>query len=708
MDRNTLTGVLLMGALLMGFMYCNRQQADKAAEEAAKQQKEQQAAQKTEEKIETLTLSDSEAANMAGLVRANGVKTDSDINEYQLDMGTALLTVSDTLTLGGTVNVAGEAVDVAKVVKVVNAADTTLDQGKRNLAVQALNAAAKPYYNYGTLSKYIGGQDSTLVMHYDEFDVTFSSRGGAVQKVVLNKYDNEVTGTAKKVVLFDGRTGSFDIEMQTANKRLHTKDLNFDVQRVDDKTVLMSMALPGDASLALKYTVVPDKYLVKMAIETKNLDAALPGLKKSATMFMSQKMQRNEVGRTFEERNSAVYYKLCEESPEDMDEYDEDEETVSGKLKWVAFKNQFFSTAVIAKSSFNSGKLKSVPVKSKTASDLKNMDMEATFDFSANSGDKGTEFAFYYGPNLYPLLTSLDEALPGYGDTADDDTDLMMRKLVPLGWGIFGWINRFVVIPVFTFLGKFISSYGIIILLLTLFIKLILFPLTYKSYKSQAKMRVLAPEIKELNEKYPGNENAIKRQQETMKLYSRAGASPFSGCLPMLLQMPVLIAMFAFFPSAIELRGQSFLWAHDLSAPDYIFTLPFSIPFLGNHLSLFCLLMTAVNIIYTRINMQSQPTQSTMPAMKWMMYLMPVMFLFFFNDYASGLSYYYFLSLLITIVQTYAFRLFIDEGKVRAEMEANAKKPRKKSGFMARLEAAQKRQEAMMREQAKQNAKRRR
>jgi YidC/Oxa1 family membrane protein insertase len=221
-------------------------------------------------------------------------------------------------------------------------------------------------------------------------------------------------------------------------------------------------------------------------------------------------------------------------------------------------------------------------------------------------------------------------------------------------------------------------------------------------------MRVLAPEINELNEKYPGQENAMKRQQESMKIYSRAGASPFSGCIPMLLQWPILIAMFAFFPNAIELRGQSFLWVHDLSAPDYICTLPFSIPFLGNHLSLFCLLMTVVNILYTQINMQNQPTSSSMPGMKVMMWMMPLMFLFFFNDYAAGLSYYYFVSLLITIIQTYAFRWYFNEDKVRAEMAENAKKTRKKSGFMARLEAAQKQQEAYMREQAKQQAKRRR
>ena len=268
--------------------------------------------------------------------------------------------------------------------------------------------------------------------------------------------------------------------------------------------------------------------------------------------------------------------------------------------------------------------------------------------------------------------------------------------------------QHLIVIPVFTLLGKYIASYGIIILLLTIFIKLILFPFTYKSYMSQAKMRVLAPEIKEINDKYPGQENAMKRQQESMALYSRAGASPMSGCLPMLLQMPILIAMFRFFPSAIELRGQSFLWAADLSAPDYIISLPFAIPFLGSKLSLFCLLMTATNIIYTRINMQNQPGGNSMPGMKWMMYLMPVMFLFFFNNYAAGLSYYYLLSLLITIIQTYIFRQVVNEEKVRATMKANAKKPKKKSGFMARLEEAQRQQQAMLREQEKQRAKKRR
>ena len=222
-------------------------------------------------------------------------------------------------------------------------------------------------------------------------------------------------------------------------------------------------------------------------------------------------------------------------------------------------------------------------------------------------------------------------------------------------------------------------------------------------------MRVLAPDIKAINEKYPGNENAMVRQRKMMELYSKAGANPMSGCLPMLLQMPILVAMFSFFPSCIDLRGESFLWANDLSAPDAIITWEANIPIInwifGHHLSLFCLLMTVVNVIYTYLNMQANPSNNSMPMMKWMMYLMPVMFLVFFNEYAAGLSYYYFLSLLITIIQTYAFRAFIKEDKVRAKMAENAKKPKKKSGFLARLEEAQKRQEAMLREQQKRRGK---
>ena len=310
--------------------------------------------------------------------------------------------------------------------------------------------------------------------------------------------------------------------------------------------------------------------------------------------------------------------------------------------------------------------------------------------------NNGPGFRFYLGPNLYPLLHSYDKGV-------DDDKALDLDKLVPLGFKFFRWINTWIIIPIFTFLGKYIANYGIIILLMTIIIKIFLAPLTFKSYMSSARMRVLRPQIEEINAKYPGQDKAIDRQRATMDLYSKAGINPMSGCLPMLLQMPILLAMFAFFPSSIELRQQSFLWAQDLSSYDAIFSwdayIPLITPYFGNHISLFCLLMTITNILYTKINMDNTGGSQQMPGMKVMMYLMPLMFLFIFNNYASGLSYYYFVSTLITIIQTYIFRKCINEEKVLAQLKENQKKPRKKSGFMARLEEAQRQQQAALRQQ---------
>ncbi|HQJ89826.1 MAG TPA: membrane protein insertase YidC, partial [Paludibacteraceae bacterium] len=274
-------------------------------------------------------------------------------------------------------------------------------------------------------------------------------------------------------------------------------------------------------------------------------------------------------------------------------------------------------------------------------------------------------------------------------DLSGDDK-LQLKRLVPLGWFVFRWVNQILTIPLFNFFGSFISSFGIIILLLTLVVKSILFPLTYKSYLSSAKMRVLKPEVEKINESIPADK-PTERQQATMEMYRKAGVNPMGGCIPMFLQMPMLIALFYFFPTAIELRQQSFLWADDLSSYDSIFPLPFSIPFYGDHVSLFCLLMTVTNIIYTKVNMSMTDTGSQqMPMMKYMMYLMPVFFLFIFNDYASGLSYYYFISLLITIIQTFAIRRFVDEDKLLQKIHENRKKPQKKSSWMQRLEDLQK------------------
>ena len=312
-------------------------------------------------------------------------------------------------------------------------------------------------------------------------------------------------------------------------------------------------------------------------------------------------------------------------------------------------------------------------------------------------GRQATELTYFFGPNKFALLKDLDEAQP-------EGQEWELEKLVPLGWGIFRWVNQYFIIPLFDFLGSFISSYGLLIFLLTVIVKLILFPLTYKSYISSAKMRVLRPQVEEINAKYPGQEQALERQKATMELYSRAGASPMSGCLPMLLQMPILIALFMFFPSAIELRHQSFLWANDLSTYDAIVSWEANIPlistYFGNHISLFCLLMTITNIVYTKFNMEMTNTgQQQMPGMQMMMYLMPLMFLVFFNQYASGLTYYYFISTLITILQTIFFRFTINEEKLLAKLEANKRKPQKRSTFMKRLEEMQKMQEETLRKQ---------
>ena len=299
-------------------------------------------------------------------------------------------------------------------------------------------------------------------------------------------------------------------------------------------------------------------------------------------------------------------------------------------------------------------------------------------------GNEATTFRYFFGPNSYPLLKSYDKGIAS-------DQQLDLERLVPLGASVFRWVNQYFVIPLFDFLGKYIKSYGLIIFLMTVIVKLILFPLTYKSYMSSAKMRVLRPQVEELNAKYPGQDKAVERQRATMELYSRAGASPMAG--------------------SIELRHQSFLWAHDLSTYDAIFSwnkyIPIITPYFGNHISLFCLLMTITNVIYTKYNMEMTNTgQQQMPGMKAMMYMMPLMFLVFFNQYASGLTYYYFISTLITIVQTLVFRYTINEDKLLAKLEANKKKPQKKSGFMKRLEEAQRMQQEQLKKQQEQKKRR--
>lgn len=694
MDKNSLTGLILIGLLLCGFMLCDR--PGSKDKDATKDTEKTAQAAPAKEQPAVADLSGA-ADGIASSVRTLG--TPEADGSRSLTVGNTALTLDSAGHIDGTVLLDGKAFSVADVLS----GNGSLTPELRAEAVKAIKSDLAKAGRFGSFAAFTGGAEETVTVAAGKMAVTFSSRGGRISSVVLPGYKTETTTPATDICLFDSSTGGYEFELETANQRISTADLNFRMTQPNDTTVVMTLPLAEGTQFGMRYTVHPADFLVTVDILQKGMDNIVPLNRSSMRLRWNQRLRRNEKGRAFEERNSAIYYKFANESPDDMSANSDDDEQLTGNLKWVGFKNQFFSSVIIAKDHFETADLDSKI--DKAGNFLKDMSMDATVSYSS-AKDNPASFVFYFGPNDYPLLSDLDERIEKTGFSKD--ADLQLNKLIPLGWGIFGWINRYCVIPVFTFLGGFISNYGLIIIILTLLVKLVLFPFTYKSYMSQAKMRVLAPEIKEINDKYPGQENAMKRQQETMALYSKSGASPFSGCLPMLLQMPVLIAMFSFFPSAIELRGESFLWAHDLSAPDYIFSLPFSIPFLGNQLSLFCLLMTVVNIIYTYINMQNQPTSSSMPGMKWMMYLMPLFFLFFFNDYASGLSLYYFVFLLVTILQTFAFRLFTNQDKLRAEMKENAKKPRKKSGWMARLQEAQKKQEAMMREQRRREEKRRR
>ena len=508
-------------------------------------------------------------------------------------------------------------------------------------------------------------------------------------------------------MLFDEKDSKFDFTLVTADNRVvNTGDLYFTPVKGNDRNSITMRLNSGEGSLLdFMYTLKPDDYMLQFSIKGTGLNGVLSPGTTALDLLWQQKIIQQEKGRKFEDRYATVYYKFMADDVEYLSETKNDSKQLSNRLKWVAYKDMYFSSILIAG---NEG-FESTTIDSKMlpedGSFLKEYKTTTSVPFDLK-GNEATDMRFYFGPNQFSLLKS-------YDDDVEKADQLDLEKIVPLGWGIFRWVNQYFVIPLFNFLGQFIHSYGLLIFLLTVIVKLILFPLTYKSYMSSAKMRVLRPQVEELNAKYPGQDKPVERQRAIMELYSRAGASPMAGCVPMLLQMPILVALFMFFPSAIELRHQSFLWAHDLSTYDAIVSwntyIPIITPYFGNHISLFCLLMTVTNIIYTKFNMdQTNTGQQQMPGMKAMMYMMPLMMLVFFNQYASGLTYYYFISTLITILQTVIFRYTINEDKLLAKLEENKKKPMKKSGFMKRLEEAQKAQQAQLERQKQQRENNRR
>ncbi len=700
MDKNTIIGMLLIIGVLFCFNWFGPKRAPVADTTETEDVSPQTAVSTTPD-----YLSATEKEWLVKNIMENGepvVLADSTHATRLHDGAIALTAAGDSVF--GTVTVDGKTLNWADI---TNADLKKMSIQEQRKAVEAVRTASVAMGRYGKFARFLSGTDSIIHLENDVIKLQLSSKSGSITRAELKKYDTEYTPdeSAKrkeKIVIFENGSNTFDFQLPLPNL-VNSADLYFTPQVLNDSTVRMALPLGDNAFWALDYTLPRgDSYIIGIKVTQQNLDGVIESNNRNLGINWHQDLIRQEKGKMFEERNSGLYYKYAGGSVEHLSESKNDTEDRKAKIRWIGFKNQFFSSVLIADRPFNTADFQSKVLKNDPWL-LKRFDTQAVVNDYDWKAETPAQFSLFIGPNLYPLLSSLDKK------TVSDE-NLNLTKLIPLGWSIFRWINTGVVIPIFTFLGSFISNYGIIILIMTIFIKLVLFPLTYKSYKNQAKMRVLAPDIKAINDKYPGTENAMIRQQKTMALYNQAGANPMSGCLPMLLQMPILLAMFSFFPSAIELRGESFLWAKDLAAPDAIISWSGNIPlvteYFGNHISLFCLLMTVTNILYTRINMQNSPGQ--MPGMKWMMYLMPVFFMIFFNNYAAGLSYYYFLSLLITIAQTYAFRFIIKEDSVRKAMAENAKKPKKKSGFMARLEEMQRQQQAMMREQQKQQQKRKR
>lgn len=536
------------------------------------------------------------------------------------------------------------------------------------------------------------GEEKNYIIENDLIKIEISNKGGYIRTVELKDYE---TFDSLPVVLLDPATSKFGLSFFSSNRIINTQNLYFvpsdnmqnHVKVSGDNTIKLSMRLYAggdeniiktDSYIEYLYTIQGNNYMFDFTINIVGMDGVISSNSSFVDLSWYADLRKQE--KTVDQFNgSTIYYKHYQDEVDYMSETDDDEEQITTKLKWISFKQRFFTSTLIAKDAFDNGKLK-VFEKENSGSDhyLKSMQADIELPISLK-GTTSIPLSFYFGPNKFYTLKSYD---------------LDLERQIPIGWGFFilAWINEYIVIPTFNWLGGYGWNYGIVILVLTIMLKALLFPIAYKTYYSSAKMRVLKPEVDELSKKFPKKEDAMKKQQAVMALYKRAGANPAAGCVPMLLQMPILFAMFRFFPASIELRQQPFLWAHDLSSYDSIAQLPFNIPFYGDHVSLFTLLMTVSTIMYTYLNNQMMAGQTTqMPGMKTMMYIMPVMFLGIFNGYASGLSYYYFLANVITFLQMFIFRYAINEDKLRAKIEENKKKPpKKKSAFQKRLEEAAK------------------
>ena len=656
MDKKTILGIVVVAVLFLGFAYVNTKQQEKYQQEMAAWQAYQ----------------DSVAAASRPAVPA----ADS---------------------------VAGGAAESA----VAASGETTAPEAEADLAQTVRQRRIAAMGEYLTAAQEAEPEEFTV--ENEVMTVRFSTRGGQITGVTLKDYTKYAPrGQRDQLIeLMDPASARFDMSFYVKNGlnnvKVNTMDYVFRAEPVetagDARRVTMRLAVAENAWLEYEYLIynkqAPERdYLVDFNVRLVNMAPQMAN-QTSIGIDWSNVSYQNEKGFQNENMYTTQAYRFPGESSiEELGMSDgAKSKSVSTAVNWVAFKQQFFSSVFIAPQNVSSANM-AFDTAAPGSELLKSFSVQMAVPYSAQV--EGYDFAFYFGPNKYAILKKV---------TDNNGADLHMERLIPLGWGIFGWVNRWCVIPVFDFLRNYIGSFGIIILILVILVKLVISPLTYKSYVSMAKMRLIKPQVDELNKKYPKKEDAMKKQQATMELYKKAGINPMGGCIPMLIQLPILIAMFRFFPASIELREQPFLWADDLSSYDSIVNLPFSIPFYGDHVSLFALLMAVSLFGYSYFNyQQTASSQPQMAGMKFMMvYMMPIMMLLWFNSYSSGLCYYYLLSNLFTIGQTLVIRRIVDDEKIHAVMQANAarKSKGKKSKFQQRYEELMRQQEAQQRAKRK-------
>ena len=518
----------------------------------------------------------------------------------------------------------------------------------------------------------------------DVVDIEFSTKGAQIYSVKLNDYKSY---DSTDLYLIKPENSQYGISV-FAGENINTKDFTFNVAAYDDSTIVMQLPFAQGGYIQQKYSLEKGSYMLKNELSFVGMGHVIPNNVSMLDIDWSVIIPRLEKGYKNEKQYSKLdFYFSGDKKPEEIGRGRDASERIDTRLKWFAFQQQFFSAIMTSGSEFASADLSvKYYAEDDPSHNLMACSANLRSDFQSVSDNIVLPYEFYLGPNDYRTLKSYD---------------MKYEKIIPLGGWLVGWFSRLVIIPCFDFLGRFISNYGIVILLMTLLIKLLISPLTIKSYKSSAKMQVIKPEVDKLNEKYPNEKDAMKKQQAMMDLYQKAGISPMGGCLPMLLQMPILFAMFRFFPASIELRQQKFLWADDLSAYDSIWDFGVNVPLLGDHLSLFALLMAVTMFIYSKMTSSQMSDDPNMAGMKFMsVWLMPIMMFFICNNLSAALSYYYLLSNIITMGMTWYIRKYVvTEEKVRADMMLKAKQPKKKSKWQQRLEEAQKMQEQMQKQQ---------